>query len=101
MDQTTATATPAAPAPVAAPPTPEQPTTATAGPDLVDTARPADVPSHPSVLRAHKLIDDLRAIETDAERTPNLGATVARLAGLLAGVLEEAAAEFEHLAGRG
>lgn len=90
-DQTTEQAT--APAPVSATPTP-----ADAGPDLVDTAPAAD---NPGRARAEQLIGELREIAADAERTPNLGAAVARLAGLLADVIGEAAAEFDQLAARG
>lgn len=96
-DQTTEQAAAPAPAPVAATPAP-----ADAGPDLVDTATAAAVAAdNPSRARAQQLIAELRDIEAEAVRTPNLGAAVARLAGLLAGVLDEAAAELDQLAARG
>lgn len=70
-------------------------TTAAAGPDLVDTA-PA-VPVHPARARALALVDDLTEIEAQATRTPNVGELVARLAGLMRGVLVETVAELDRM----
>ena len=74
-------------------------TTATTAAAPAAPAAPAEpsAAASPGRARAEQLIADLRDIAATAERTPNLGAQVARLAGLLADVLGEAAAEFDQL----
>lgn len=69
--------------------------TAAAGPDLVDTAPAA--PVHPARARALALVDELTEIEAQATRTPNVGELVARLAGLMRGVLTETVAELDRM----
>lgn len=95
MDQTTTAADQGSTETTAAAP-------AAPGSDLASTApaapaEPSAAAASPGRARAEQLIADLRDIAATAERTPNLGAQVARLAGLLADVLGEAAAEFDQL----
>lgn len=100
-DQPTEQATAQTPAPVAETPTPAADLPAATEVHLADTAPEPESVDAPPVLneRARQLMRDLREVASEAERTPNLGALLGRLATLLADVMEEVDQSLNELRG--